>query len=336
MTRIGLAVLVALLYTAAPAQAALTLCNRTSYVLYAATAAIRNTQSQTQGWTRLAPGDCQVARPEALTAQTYLVYARSSLAHGGAAKAWGGNFPICVADTNFRLDQSVTRAQCRGDDTFALPFAALDTHGHSNWTMTLDETPALPSLVAAQLAGVKRLLRDNGYAVGAIDGSPDKKTGAALAAFRKRMNFPERAGNAELFAALEKDALKTNAPAGYTVCNDGKTVLEVALADVEGGHAGSRGWWAISPGGCARLVTVPLGKATYSLFARRKDGKAVVAGPERFCIAPTRFETHERGNCAAHGQAEAGFRPTPTRGLAGTVAHIDDRGLAPAGAPAKS
>ena len=194
---VGLGALAALLCAAPPAQAALKLCNRTSYILYAATAAIRDTQAQTQGWTRLTPGDCQVARPEALTAQTYLVHARSSLAHSGPAKAWGGNFPMCVKDTNFRLDQSVTMAVCRSDDVFALPFAALDTGGHRNWTMTLDENPALPSLMTAQLAGVKRLLRDNGYAVGAIDGSPDKKTGTALAAFRKRMNFPERAGNAD-------------------------------------------------------------------------------------------------------------------------------------------
>jgi uncharacterized membrane protein len=328
----------ALLCVGTPAEAALKLCNRTSYILYAATASIRNTQArnpaETQGWTRIAPGDCQVARAEDLTAQTYLVHARSSLAHGGPAKAWGGNFPMCVEDTNFHLDQSVTMAACR-NDAFALPFAALNTGGRRSWTMTLDESPALPSLLAAQLAGVKRLLRDNGYAVGAIDGSPDKKTGIALTAFRKRMNFPERAGNAELFAALEKQALKTNAPAGYTICNDSKAMLEAALAQTEAGHSGSRGWWMVPPGACARAITTPLGKAAYYLFARRKDGKAIVSGPDKFCIAPTRFESHARGNCAARGQAEAGFRHTATAGLAGTVAHISDQGLVPAGAPAK-
>jgi uncharacterized membrane protein len=241
---------------------------------------------------------------------------------------------MCVEDTDFHLDQSVTMAACRSG-AFALPFAALDTGGHRSWTMTLDESPALPSLQAAQLAGVKRLLRDNGYAVGALDGSPDKKTGIALAAFRKRMNFPERAGNADLFAALEKQARKTNAPAGYTICNDGKAGLEAALAWTEGGQASSRGWWMVPPGACARAITTPLGKATYYLFARRKGGKAVVSGPGKFCIAPTRFESRARGDCAAHGLAEAGFRRTPTAGLAGTVAHIGDRGLAPAGAPAK-
>ena len=174
----------ALLCAATPARAALTLCNRTSTILYAATAAIKSPQSQTQGWTRLVPGDCQVARPEELTAETYMVYARSSLAHGGPARAWGGNFPLCVRDGNFRFQQSGALAVCKEEGAFALPFATLDTKGRRSWTMTLDETPALPSLAAAQLAGVKRLLRDNGYETGSLGGGPDKKTGAAISAFR--------------------------------------------------------------------------------------------------------------------------------------------------------
>ena len=40
--------------------------------------------------------------------------------------------------------------------------------------MDFDETPALTSLTAAQLAGVKRLLGDNGYKVGVIDGKPQQ------------------------------------------------------------------------------------------------------------------------------------------------------------------
>ena len=135
---------------AAPAQAALTLCNRTSYILYAATSAIQSPRSDTQGWTRIAPGDCQLARKEALTAETYLVHARSSLAHSGPARAWGGNYPVCVKDGNFSLKQSVTGAVCTTDDTFALPFAPLDNRGHASWTMNFDEQPMLGSLSAAQ------------------------------------------------------------------------------------------------------------------------------------------------------------------------------------------
>ena len=74
--RLALALLVLGLMSL-PAQAALTLCNRTSYILYAATSAIQSPRSETEGWTRIAPGECQVARKEALTAETYLVHART-------------------------------------------------------------------------------------------------------------------------------------------------------------------------------------------------------------------------------------------------------------------
>jgi uncharacterized membrane protein len=316
-----------LLFAATPAKAALTLCNRTSYVLYAATAAIKSPQAQTQGWTRITPGDCQVARKEALSAETYLVHARSSLGHSGPARAWGGSFPMCVRDPNFTLNQSVTMAACSAEGTFALPFAALDTAGKSSWTMTLDEQPALASLTAAQLAGVKRLLRDNGYDTGPINEAVSRQTGAALAAFRKKMKFSPQSGNAELFDALENEARKTNSPAGYTVCNDGTAVLDVALGEVDKGKPASRGWWTVPRGACARLLTAPLGAGGYFLLARRKDGTLVAGGTEKFCISPTAFDLRERGNCAARRLVEAGFARTQTGGSAGYTARIGDKGL---------
>ncbi len=324
----------ALLCAATPAHAALTLCNRTSTILYAATAAIKSPQSDVQGWTRIVPGDCQTARPEALSADNYMVYARSSRAHGGLAKAWGGNFPLCVRDGDFHFRQSGALAVCKEEEAFALPFAALDTRGRRDWTMTLDESPALPSLMAAQLAGARRLLRDNGLDTGPLDGKPDRKTGAALAAFRKSARLAGGTGNAELFTALEREALKRNAPAGYTICNDGKAGLEAALAEIDKGRLLVRGWWAVPAGACARARTTPLSGAYY-LFARRKDGTPVAGGAEKFCIAPTAFEIRERGNCAGRGQAEAGFLRTQTGGLSGYVAHVGDKGLLPGGAPAR-
>ena len=335
MMRFWPGVVLALLCAATPAQAALTLCNRTSYVLYTATAAVKGSQAQVQGWTRIAPGDCQVARSENLTADTYMVHARSSRAHGGPARAWGGKTAICVRDADFRTTQPIAPAMCKDDGTFALPFAPVAKGDHGNWTMTLDEAPALPSLTAAQLAGVKRLLRDNGYDVGPLDGMPDKKTGVALTAFRKRFHA-EKADNAHLFAILESEALKTNAPAGYTICNDSKVLLQAALAQTDKNTIAVRGWWPVPPGACARAVTTPLAKSSYYLFARRKDGVPVLGGSEKFCIAPTAFEIRERGNCPAHAQTEAGFVLTQTNGVTGYVAHIGDKGLLPGGgAPAK-
>ena len=309
-----------------PAHAALNLCNRTSYILYAATSSVRGPAHVTQGWTRLVPGECTQALKTPLTGQRTFVYARSALAHSGPQRAWGGNFSACVRDGNFSLRQGAS-PYCT-DDSFSVPFAAIDTHGRPDWTMNFDESPALPSLEAAQLAGVKRLLKDNGYAVGVIGGPPDKATGKSLKEFRARMNLAA-AGNDALFAGLESEALKHAAPAGYTVCNDATTPLLVAMADTGGKTAVSRGWWPIAPGACARTITTPLAGDAIYLAAQKRNGVLVAGGADKFCVTPQEFEIQGRTNCAARGLVEAGFARTPTGILSGYVAHIGGNGLMP-------
>jgi len=323
--RLLLAALVCIL-AATPAEAALTLCNRTSYILYAATSAIQSPRSQTQGWTRITPGECQLARKEPLTAETYLVHARTSLAHSGPARAWGGAYPVCVKDANFSTAQGVTQPYCTAEDTFALPFAPLDNRGKSVWTMNFDEQPAM-SATQAQLAGVKRLLKDNGYKIDRIDSKPDKTTGAALQDFRKRMKFAVTAGNTELFDTLEREARKKIAPAGYTACNETRDVLLLALGQIESGKPVSRGWWTVPPGACAKAVTTSLNTDAVYLLALRKSGGTVVSGGMHFCTTAAAFEIRGADNCSGRGLTDSGFAATPTKGVSGYVAHIGPAGL---------
>lgn len=317
-----LAALAFLLCWTGAAQADLKLCNRTSYILYAATSQVSGATSQTQGWTRLVPGDCALALKGSLARQSTLVYARSSLAHSGPQRAWGGEFPSCVRDANFSLKQTVITPYCSGGASFSVPFAAVDSRGKPDFTMNFDEQPVFKSLLAAQLAGVKRLLTDNGYKVGAINGGPDKATGKALADFRARMHFAPTAGNVELFAALESEAQKKTAPAGYTVCNDGKEELLVAMGEANAKGQVSRGWWRVAGGACARTITQTLASDAIWLLAQTGAGAVVKGGPGKFCVTPQEFEIRGRGNCAGRGAAEAGFAKTVTRGLPGYVAHI--------------
>ncbi len=315
-----------LAFASLPAQAALQLCNRTSYILYAATSSVSGTASLTQGWTRLTPGNCAVALKTPLTGTT-LVYARSALAHSGPQRAWGGNFPTCVQSANFTSRQAVTAPYC-SEESYSAPFAAIDTKGRIDWTMNFDEQPALPSLTAAQLAGVKRLLKDNRFAPGPINGAPDKATGKALQDFRTARHFAPDAGNDALFAALEAGALKDTAPAGYTVCNDTAAELLVAMGDAHA-KAISRGWWRVGAGACARTITTALATDAVYLMAQKKNGAPVAFGNDKFCVTPQEFEIQGRANCAARGYVEAGFARTPTKSLSGYVAHIGDNGLVP-------
>src|SRR6185437_14634653 len=61
-------IVAAMLGGAAPASAALQLCNQTSYILYAAFGAATKAELDARGWSRIAPGDCATPIPQSLTA----------------------------------------------------------------------------------------------------------------------------------------------------------------------------------------------------------------------------------------------------------------------------
>ena len=312
---------------ASSASAALKLCNRTSYVLYAAVGYAQGAQAVTQGWSRLIPGTCQSAIKDPLTAKGYFVYARSSLGHSGTSRAWGGSQTLCVKDATFTLRTPLTAIRCPADDTFGLPFARVDTHHEKSWAMTFDESPAFKTLKDAESAGLKRLLRDQGAKIAAIDAKPNKGADAAMATFRKRLNMNPKATTSDLFDALETEALKTTAPAGYAVCNDTSKAIWVALGLNNKGKWLSRGWWKIGVGGCAKAIAEALSTEKVFVLAQTPGGIPIVYGPEKFCTTGVEFEIQGRQNCKSRGLVEAGFAETRVKGLQGYTAHVSENGL---------
>jgi uncharacterized membrane protein len=306
---------------ATPASAALKLCNQTSYVLYAATGMKTDAGASSQGWTRVVPGDCRDVLRKPLTTALYFLYARSSQAYSGEPRAWGGQFPLCVRDANFSL---ATGSSCKGDDSFAVPFSAIDTRGMTSWTTTLTETPGLASLDDARKAGIDRLLHNLGYTFNDDDGRQ-----AALAGFRRKMKIVPNARDADLFDAMETEAMKTVSPAGYSICNDTAGVIWAALAFGAGKHVLSAGWWKVAPGGCAHALTQPLHIDKVYVHAEGHNNPKLVGGPDKFCVANITFQTMDTGNCAAHGLATASFTATNVKGLSGYTAHIGESGLEP-------
>lgn len=332
-------VLLALGFAAAtaPAHAALTVCNRTSYVLYAATGSDVNPGVAGQGWTRVVPGACTVVLASALTAPAYYLYAKTSQAHSGPAQAWGGDARLCAKDTNYTTRDPINAAECQTDDFFQLPFARVDTHLLRSWTTTLSETPALATLPQAQQAGLKRLLRDIGYRIGAIDGKPDRAADGALADFRKRQKLAPTASVADLFDALETEALKTATPAGFSICNDTAKSVAAAIGQKLRTDWISHGWWKIAAGSCAKVVDSLAGVDSVFVLVQKIGGPALVGGPNKFCVTDIQFDIQSRGRCAARGLNEMGFAETRVKGLTGFAAHVGDSGLikAPQRRPAR-
>jgi uncharacterized membrane protein len=325
-------IVAAMLGGAAPASAALQLCNQTSYILYAAFGAATKAELDARGWSRIAPGDCATPIPQSLTAPAYFVYAHTSPAHSGPSRAWGGNVPICARDTNFALRNKLPVRACPGPEYYKMPFAVIDRHGRASWTTSFTESPDLKTLKDAKRAGIDRLLEDLGYHVN-VPG--ERARDLALEDFHKRAKLAADASSGALFAALEIQAMKAAAPAGYTVCNNSEMPLWVAIALQASNKLSTRGWWQVARGACSRLITEPLRTDRVYLLAQSKGKPPLVTGPAKFCIEDSQFELSGKPACRGKGFSVAGFAATDTKGRSGYVAKIGDNGLAsPASASA--
>lgn len=313
----------ACLCAAAPAEAGLRLCNRTSYVLYASTGVEAGDAVTTQGWMRIVPGSCTAAIAGALTAKDYFVYARSSQAHRGPAHAWGGHTKFCAKDTDYALKLPFAAQQCPSDGAFPMPFARVDTGGSPNWTTTFTQTPPLASANAARQAGIARLLADAGYRVGLDEGG----VAVALERFRTRMRLASNAGLTDLFDALETEAMKVASPAGYSICNDTGGPIWAALGMRRESTWVAQGWWKVMPGACARAITAKLSTDKIYLLAERTHNHHLVSGKADFCVTNITFEVEGREHCAERGLTAAGFAATDVKGRAGFTAHVGEDGL---------
>ncbi|HEY1981032.1 MAG TPA: DUF1036 domain-containing protein, partial [Xanthobacteraceae bacterium] len=152
----------------------------------------------------------------------------------------------------------------------------------------------------------------------------------AIEDFRRRMKMPADATDADMFAALETQAMRSAAPAGYTTCNNTSEPLWIAIGVPSPKGVASRGWWQVSPGACSRLITQQLHTDRVFLLAQRKNKQPVVTGSSKLCVADIEFEI--TGACRGKGMTQAGFATTNTKGRAGYVANIGEGGLLPAAA----
>jgi uncharacterized membrane protein len=205
-----------------------------------------------------------------------------------------------------------------------MPFAVLDRHRLSSWATSFTESPAIKSLNDAKRAGIDRLLEDLGYHV-KVPG--ERARDLAIEDFHRRMKLPADASDADLFNALETEATRLAAPAGYTVCNDTDKPLWTAIGLPVAKGLTSRGWWQVAAGACARLLTDPLKSDRVFLFAQSKNKRVLVSGPAKLCVGESEFEFRPSEACTGKGRSQRGFAATNTHGRTGFVAHVGERGL---------
>lgn len=119
----------------------LVLCNRTGYLVWAATGQLVEDNFETRGWVRIKPDECAQAINRTLTGRYYFYYAEAVNEEGdvvveaGRRKIWGGEKPLCSKSTRFVINGN---DDCRARGFDQQFFRQIDTGSAQRWTVNLD------------------------------------------------------------------------------------------------------------------------------------------------------------------------------------------------------
>lgn len=287
------------------------LCNRTSYIIEAAVGRPDGDAIVVEGWTKLQPGRCELALRGPLEPKLHFLYARTSTAHRGGLREWGGPAELCVEPiTGFSLESPPS---CEAMGLDARGFRPVKITRRNGWSTNLTEIEDYKP-TQAEAAGVQRLLEDAGVYSGAIDGNLGPRTRNAIAAFLKDRDLPANTSDADLIDYLEQVAKDRAREVGFTLCNRTKSRVWSAIARRSADGWESRGWWMLEAGGCARAIDAPLpGSEHYVYGEMEEDGKVrtLSKASAAFCVARAKFAIVGRDSCEEAAYRTALFAATP-------------------------
>jgi uncharacterized membrane protein len=118
---------------AAPAHAALNVCNKTAKSTRVALGRFDGTVWMSEGWWVLAPKKCAVLVPGKLKARYYYLYASD-----GGAGSWDGETKFCVGIGGGKF-HSRLRSHCAAYGMDSKGFFTVDTGDDADYTQTLSD-----------------------------------------------------------------------------------------------------------------------------------------------------------------------------------------------------
>jgi uncharacterized membrane protein len=328
MLRATLAIAALALLAAAPARAALTLCNRTSYRMDVALGLAKQANVSTRGWFRLDPGQCRPVIDGALDADLVYVHSRTPPIYGSAPTPKRGSASFCVRGDNFDLADG--RNCPLGQQ---VPFSpARPSDGDTGPVVKLAEDAGYDD-TQARLAGIQRLLTIAGYDASPIDGVDGSKTQGALQAFLNDRKLPaDAAAQPAIFDQLLAAARDPHGR-GFSWCNDTPYTVMASLGIVEMGAIVTRGWYRVPAHGCLRPDLAGDPHRLYS-YAEAVDsnGRALTRGGKPLswggkillCTQAGKFEISNHKNCAGRGLDTAGFAAVTIGGKPSMALHLKE------------
>ncbi|WP_162305933.1 DUF1036 domain-containing protein [Oleisolibacter albus] len=125
--------LAALLLPVSPAEARLTVCNKSSDTVRVAVGAEEAEGWLSRGWWQIKPGACATVIETDLTQADYYLYARP-LTPGAAG--WAGEYPFCIDAKDFRIRGD---AACEARGHVTAGYFVVTTDGATSVTHTLTD-----------------------------------------------------------------------------------------------------------------------------------------------------------------------------------------------------
>jgi uncharacterized membrane protein len=304
-------ILTTVLLAAAPAQAELSLCNRTSYRMEAAVALEKRANVETRGWFRLDPGQCRQVLEVPLDADMVYVHSRTPPVYGAGPQPQDGQADFCIRPTDFTISNA------RGCPTTQQAHfsAAKPSDSPKGPVVNMAEEGDYDD-VQARLAGIQRLLVISGYDAYPIDGVQGAKTQAALAKFLSDHKLGADAAAAPNFFDTLVEAARNPQGFGFSWCNDTKYPVMASLGIVEMGAIVTRGWYRIEAGQCLRpdlrgephrLYSYAEAVDSNGRTIKRGDIPLAWGGTVALCTRDGRFELSDHKDCATRGLNSTGF-----------------------------
>ena len=226
----------ALCALASPADAAIKLCNRLSYVAETAIGIEDRTGAATRGWFRIEPGACRAVIQLPIFPDHLYVHVRVPPVYGPAPLPLAGDTDLCISDDDFVIPGART---CQATGQRLARFIEIKPSDSADGQIAVIAEDAGYSDLQARRAGIQRLLAIVGYDAGAIDGADAPATATAMAAFIRDRGLPDDSANAETIFDLLIDAAAKPAGAGLSWCNDTAYPVMAALGLEDGNRRSS-------------------------------------------------------------------------------------------------
>lgn len=286
-------------------------CNETSFITNVAVASLVAGTMTPRGWISVNPGRCMGVKVTPNSPR--YVYAQSHAMHLGGVREWKGEIPFCARDTEFVANATI---DCALQDLGVKHFFQVDPKEKKT---TLIETGNYGT--KAHIAGMQRLLRDNGYTVSRIDGIMGRRTQRILNEFLKAEKKPSGIPSSEIIETLAVAAQKKSLEIGLTLCNTSEQIIWSAIAYKQDTGWESKGWWPIKTQSCERIYTDTLAGKDVHIYAQQeyivpdtqktapdRPLKIGTAQSQSFCISDAQFHARGRDNCTDRGYSAVSFK----------------------------